>query len=212
MGVRKGGGETGICHPWKLGLRTKYFSRNLKSASQFWLIDLILAMTVFLPVWNSHCAWVSFTVIVSCRDELAVHSCPILCLQRWVAKVANGLFYCWSILRNNNMATNLQKFTLYYGSRRFVPWDCCTYTSWQIVQRDSDTLIAVSQVHLYFVKRSMSVYSNASTSLKYPLLVRVWPMFLSVKLHLCRLLFMQYKITCLFRMHLFRLVGIHLNR
>jgi len=29
-------------------------------------------------------------------------------------------------------------------------------TSWQVVQRDSATLIAVSQVHLYFVKRSMS--------------------------------------------------------
>jgi len=39
------------------------------------------------------------------------------------------------------------------------------------------------------------VYSNASTSLKNPLLVGVWPMWLSVKLHLCRLLFMQYKIT-----------------
>jgi len=94
-----------------------------------------------LPVWNSHCTRVSFTVTVSCSDELAVHSCPLLCLQRWVAKVASGLFYCWSLLRNNKMATNLQKFTLYYGSRRFVPWDCCTYTYWQIMQRDSDTLI-----------------------------------------------------------------------
>jgi len=37
-----------------------------------------------------------------------------------IAKVARGLFYYWSLLRNNNMATNLQKFTLYYGSRRFV--------------------------------------------------------------------------------------------
>jgi len=113
-------------------------------------------MTVFLPVWNSHCTRFSFTVIVSCSDELAVHSWPLLCLQRWVAKVASGLFYCWSLLRNNNMATNLQKFTLYYGSKRFVPWDCCTYTPWQIMQRDRNTLIAVSQVHLYFVKRSMS--------------------------------------------------------
>jgi len=30
------------------------------------------------------------------------------------------------------MATNLQNFTLYCGSRRFVPWDCWTYTSWQV--------------------------------------------------------------------------------
>jgi len=48
-----------------------------------------------------------FTVVVSFSDELAVHSSPLLCLQRWVAKVASGLFCCWSLLRNNNMATNL---------------------------------------------------------------------------------------------------------
>jgi len=112
----------------------------------------------FLPVWNSHCTRVRFTDIVSCSGELAVHSCPLLCLQRLVAKVESGLFCCWSLLRNNNMATNLQKFTLYYGSRRFVAWDCWKYTSWQVMQRDSDMLIAVSRVHLYFVKRSMSKF------------------------------------------------------
>ena len=30
----------------------------------------------FLPVWNPHCTRLSCTVIVSCSDELAVHSCP----------------------------------------------------------------------------------------------------------------------------------------
>jgi len=54
-----------------------------------------------------------------------------------VAKVASGLFYCWSLLRNNNMATNLQKFTLYYRNRRFVARVCWTHTSWQVMQRDS---------------------------------------------------------------------------
>jgi len=73
-----------------------------------------------------------------------------------VVNVASRLFYCWSLLRNNNMATNLQKFTLYYGSRRFVAWDCWTHSSRQVMQWDSDKLIAVSHVHLYFVKRSMS--------------------------------------------------------
>jgi len=91
-----------------------------------------------------------------CSDEIAVHSCPLLCLQRRVAKVANVLFYCWSLLRNNTLATNPQRFTLYYGSRRFVAWDCWMHTSWQVMQRDSDMLMAVSHVHLYFVKRSMS--------------------------------------------------------
>ena len=65
------------------------------------IIDLILAMAVFLPVSNSHCTRVRFTVIVSCSDGLAVQSCPPICLQRQVAKVASGLFYCWSLLRNN---------------------------------------------------------------------------------------------------------------
>jgi len=68
----------------------------------------------------------------------------------------SGLFYCWSLLPNNNMATNLQKFTLYCGSRRFVAWGCWTYTSWQVMQRDSDVLIAVNHAHLYFSKRSVS--------------------------------------------------------
>jgi len=53
----------------------------LTSAAQFRSIDLILAMTVHLPVWHSHCTRARFTVLVSCSAELAVHSCPLLCLQ-----------------------------------------------------------------------------------------------------------------------------------
>jgi len=30
-------------------------------------------------------------------------------LLRQVAELASALFYCWSLLRNNNMATNLQR-------------------------------------------------------------------------------------------------------
>jgi len=54
------------------------------------------------------------------------------------------------------VATNLQRFTLYYGTRCFVAWDCWTRTSWNVMQRDSVMLIAVSHVHMYFVKRSTS--------------------------------------------------------
>jgi len=36
-----------------------------------------------------------------------------LCLRRRVAKVASGLFCCWCLLRNNAIATKLQRFTLY---------------------------------------------------------------------------------------------------
>jgi len=38
---------------------------------------------------TSHCTRVRFTVILSCRDELAVHTGPFLCVQRRVAKVAS---------------------------------------------------------------------------------------------------------------------------
>jgi len=46
--------------------------------------------------------------------ELAVHSCPLLCPQgQLVAKLASKLFYFWSLLCNNNMATNLMLISSY---------------------------------------------------------------------------------------------------
>ena len=47
---------------------------------------------------------------VHCSDVMppAVHSCPLFCLQREVEKLASGLFYCYSLLRNNNMATKVR--------------------------------------------------------------------------------------------------------
>jgi len=45
------------------------------------------------------------------------------CLQGQAAKLASGLFYCWSLSCNNNMATNLQMFTSSCVIRRFVACD-----------------------------------------------------------------------------------------
>jgi len=46
---------------------------------------------------------------------------------------------CWSLLCNNNMATNLWRLTSsYYGNRRFAEYYCWTQTSGQVIQRDSD--------------------------------------------------------------------------
>ena len=45
------------------------------------------------------------------------------CLPGQVAKLASGLFYCWSLSCNNNMATNLQMLTSSYDIRRFVACD-----------------------------------------------------------------------------------------
>jgi len=51
------------------------------TSDQFRLIDLFLAITVYFPVRHSNCARTRFTVLVSYSAELAVHSCPLLCLQ-----------------------------------------------------------------------------------------------------------------------------------
>jgi len=53
-------------------------------------------------------------------------------LQGQVAKLASGLFYCWSLSCNNNTATNLQMFTSSYDIRRFVACGFWTQTSWQV--------------------------------------------------------------------------------
>jgi len=47
---------------------------KLTSAAQFRLIDLFIAMIVYLPVWHSHCTRSRFTVLVSCSGELAGRS------------------------------------------------------------------------------------------------------------------------------------------
>jgi len=73
-----------------------------------------------------------------CSNEFAVHACPLLCLQRKVTKLASWLFYCWSLLRNNNMTTNLQVLTSSLGSKRFAAYDCWTWHICQGMQRDSD--------------------------------------------------------------------------
>jgi len=99
----------------EIGTKKQKVSDNLKSVSWFRFIDLILAMTLYLPVWHSHCTRASFTVPVRCSDELAVHSCPLR-LQTHVAKLASALFYCCPLLRNNSMATNLQRLTSIYNS------------------------------------------------------------------------------------------------
>jgi len=63
--------------------------------------------------------------VVTARSptRLAQVRSSLLCMQRRVAKPANGLLYSWSLLRNNNTAINLQMFTSSYGSRRFAACD-----------------------------------------------------------------------------------------
>jgi len=69
-------------------------------------------MIVYFPVWHSHCTRDRFTMLVSRSDALAV--------QRQVAKPASGLFHRWSLLRNNNMATNNETMTAGSGKARCI--------------------------------------------------------------------------------------------
>jgi len=56
--------------------------------------------------------------------KCTIRSWSLLCLQRQVAKLASGLLYYWSLLRNNNAAINLQMCTsTSSGSRRSAVCD-----------------------------------------------------------------------------------------
>ena len=83
--------------------------------------------------WFNSCYDSLFASITLTLHKRQVHCSGVM--QWWVCsslmrpllpakagmKVENGLFYCWCLLRNNNMATNLQRLTSCYGSRSF---DC----------------------------------------------------------------------------------------
>jgi len=142
-GVRASTGEQNgrFLPPWKLGYESNMSRKPEVNSLIPILIELILAhaLKVYFPVWHSHCTWAKFTVLVLCRDELlTVHSCPLTCQQRQFVKLGNGLFYFWPLQRNNNMATNIQRFTSSCGNRCFAACDCWTQASWQVRQRDSD--------------------------------------------------------------------------
>ena len=108
---------------WPPGYRDQETKTFRKPEAKFRWIHLIAAVTVYFTVWHWHCTRASFTVLVSCNGEIAVRSYPLLWLPRQVAKLASGLFYGWSLLRNNNTAINLQTFTSSYCGRRFSACD-----------------------------------------------------------------------------------------
>ena len=73
-----GGVKRAFAPPLEIGTKKPKFLENLKSASWFRLIDLIIAITLDLPAWHSHCIRASFSLVVWRSDELAVHSWPLL--------------------------------------------------------------------------------------------------------------------------------------
>ena len=67
---------------------------------QFWELEWVLETSFLMHVG----------VCATCA------TCAIW--KRQVAKLASVLFHRWSLLRNNDMATNLQRFISSYGTRR----------------------------------------------------------------------------------------------
>ena len=63
------GGRNGHLPPG-IGTKNQKVLENLKSAFWFRLIDLILAITLYLPEWHSYCIRASFTILVWFSDEL----------------------------------------------------------------------------------------------------------------------------------------------
>jgi len=73
-------------------------------------VSLCTSMTLTLHASQVHCFGVMHWW--ACRSLLSAH------MQRQVVKLSSGLFYCRSLLRNNNMATSLQRFTSSSGVQR----------------------------------------------------------------------------------------------
>jgi len=80
-------------------------------------------MTVYLPV-RHYCTRARFTVLVSCNDEIAVRSCPLLCLQtgfllRWNISVIFAEKF-WSLKHFDHLSHSCIKthhnsvFSLYF--------------------------------------------------------------------------------------------------
>jgi len=53
-----------------------------------------LAVSVYFQVLHSHSKYAKLSLLVAGSDELAVHSCQLLCLEKQVRKVASRLACC----------------------------------------------------------------------------------------------------------------------
>ena len=112
MGVRIAGGKRAFA-PLAIGTKKQIFLENLNSEAHFRWIDLILALTVYLPVWHSLHKSQDHYSCNACCDELEVHSSPLFFLQSQVAKLASGFFivglYCVTLTWQQIFKASLQK-------------------------------------------------------------------------------------------------------
>jgi len=96
-------------------------SRKRKSSSSIlisWLTscndNLVVDMTLTSHKTQVHCSGNMRWWACSSLD-------PLPCMQRQAANFGSELFYYWPLLRNNNMAIKLRRFTWSYGGRNGRP-------------------------------------------------------------------------------------------
>ena len=74
-------------------------------------------MTLTVHKNQVHCPGVVQWLVCSSLKNVRCFAC----LQRQVTKLSCRLFYCWTLLRNSNMATNLHVFTLRFARPPVLP-------------------------------------------------------------------------------------------
>jgi len=122
---------------------------NVKSAVQFRLVGLILAMTVFLPIWHSHCSRAMFTDFGN-KQLWACRSLNwLLCLQRPIAKLASESFYYWRLLRITTTWQQIFEDALQVTIVRVLPYELLNADILVGNVMRQWLLIAISHVGLY---------------------------------------------------------------
>jgi len=109
-------------------------------------MSLIPAIAVYLYVWHTAQEVGS---LFWCHEVVSLqftHVRYFACRCR-LQKLLSGLFDRYSLLRNNNMTTNLPRCS--YGRRRFSGCDCWTHTSLAENAARQWLLLVVSFVVLY---------------------------------------------------------------
>jgi len=125
--------------------------------------SLFAGMTLTLHKSQVHCLGVMHAVMSLHFTHVRSFSCRGR-LRNWQAD-----FYRWSLLHNNNMATNLQSFTSNNGRRRFAACDVTALNADVLAGDAARHWLLISERHvvLYGVKKNHGwICSNASTSLK----------------------------------------------
>jgi len=123
MGIRRGGAKWAFSPPGNFDYEPKIFRKSeVRSLiPNDWFNSCIGSSFVCMTL-TPHKSQVHYSGLMQLCVCSSIMS--ILFLQRQVAKLASVLFHRWSLLRNNNMATNLQRFTSNNGRRRFTACDC----------------------------------------------------------------------------------------